>query len=769
MARKSAKKYKTLPPNDNNKDDEDYESDQSDSESDSDEEYKDYDESELVSISSTLKRKNPTYYKRFVKARDIIKNREISIQNILACNISDEKRATLLERYECLKNIEPCTEEYLEMRDRIRAMYYKSIADMACDTSSSSSVPIASNLLKKLTDAEAEVSKFKERLKNLTCSDHTRKIIEEKIDDFDENMKGDEKSKLKRWINAALSLPFNKLSVNPQLTTLGVDGIIKKSKEFLDKKLYGMKNVKERLMLFLNKKLREGGSRGCNIALVGKPGVGKCLHPDTPVMMFDLSIKKAKDIVEGDVLLGDDQTSRRVLSTVKGQEEMFEIEQQYGESYIVNKSHILSVRNRLTGEVNDVQLTDIIGKEWVYTPYSCRWDGTDTCYKPYEMGLFYGKPLNDQSRSEFKGVYDYPLDKNYKNWTYTSKQSFIQGLIDGTELHFEENDVMNVYVPKSTPILSIIDLIRSMGKRCIYNQQKCCLQIYQWNNNKSNMDEKFSIRSIGMGDYCGFVIDGNRRFVLADWTVTHNTAIAKALSECLQIPFAQVNFGGVANAEFLTGHDYTYVGSCPGEISRCLTRMNSKNGILFFDEFDKATDKKDIMSTLLHVTDFSQNNEFRDNYFPELSQDLSKIWFIYSMNQLPSDPAMLDRLEVINVDEYTSEERELIARDYLFPKYMSELKINDKIKVTEKGIKAIVNLSSGNQPKKGVRDLERCINIVIEKIYFYLHNKGDYSYKWYKSIKNNDVNGQIVIDDKMVEEVVGDSKKQPDVFLNMYA
>lgn len=592
MTRKSSKKSKTSDKPNNNEDeynDEEYndESDVSDDDYESDE---DYDEKEnLISISSTLsvmKRKNPTYYKRFVKARDIIRHREITITDILSCAISDEKRATLLERYECMKNSEPFTEEYLDLRDKLRAMYYKYIADESPILSPAKSdgkgmpmLTINNLLLKKLTDADNEIAKFKERLSKLVCSDNSRKIIEEKIEEFEENMKGDEKSKIKRWLNTVLCLPYDKLSINPQLNTLGVDGIIKKSKEFLDKKLYGMKNVKERLLLFLNKKLREGGSRGCNIALVGKPGVGKCLHPDTDIIMFDLSIKKAKDIVEGDLLLGDDQMPRRVLSTVRGQEEMFTISQQFGESYTVNKSHILSLRNRITNEIVDMQLEEVIGKESLYTPYACGWNGSEQYYKPYELGLCYGKPLNDSSRSEYKG-FDYLLPKNYRNWTLSAKKSFVQGIIDGTELHFEQNDVMYVFLPKNRPIFSIIDLIRSMGKRCIYNQQKCCIEIYEWNGVSSNNHESFSIHSNGMGDYCGFVIDGNRRFVLADWTVTHNTAIAKALSECLQIPFAQVSFGGVTNAEFLTGHDYTYVGSRPGEISRCLIRMGSKNGIL---------------------------------------------------------------------------------------------------------------------------------------------------------------------------------------------
>jgi ATP-dependent Lon protease len=493
--------------------DEEYEEDEEYNEEDEDEyedDFLDETDDDIDELAS-LKRTHPELHQRFVRARDIMKSRELTIFDILNCEITDDKRATLIEKYECLHNIEPYTEEYLESRDRLRSLFYKYTTEEIVPVIQIK-IPPASVMFKKLTDAEIELSQFKSKIKQLTCSASNRKVFEEKLDDFEDNTKGDEKSKIKRWMNLALTLPFDKLTTSS--SSLNAVQTVQTTQSFLDKKLYGMKNVKERLILFLNKKLREGNSRGCNIALVGKPGVGK-------------------------------------------------------------------------------------------------------------------------------------------------------------------------------------------------------------------------------------------------------TAIAKALSECLQLPFAQVSFGGVTNPDFLMGHDYTYVGSRPGEITRCLIRMGAKNGILFFDEFDKASDKKDIMSTLLHITDFSQNNEFRDNYFPELSQDLSRVWFIYSMNELPSDPAMLDRLEVINVDEYTTDERILISNNYLIPKYTNELKISDVVTFTESGIKKVVEISSGKNYKKGVRDLERSINLVVEKVYFYLCNREvSYDYKWFKKIRTCDEEGKIKIGGEVVEIILDDVKKE---------
>ena len=504
--------------NGKNDDEEEYDEEyEEDEEYNEDEEEDEYDEDFIEETDdeenlASLKRTHPELHQRFTRARDIMKSRELTIFDLLNCDISDDKRATLIEKYECLHNIEPYTEEYLESRDRLRSLFYKYTTEEIVIPIIPIKLPPPSTMFKKLTDTEIELSVFKSKIKQLTCSTQNRKVFEEKLDDFEDNTKGDEKSKIKRWLNLALTLPFDKLTSSS--TSLNAVQTVQTTQSFLDKKLYGMKNVKERLILFLNKKLREGNSRGCNIALVGKPGVGK-------------------------------------------------------------------------------------------------------------------------------------------------------------------------------------------------------------------------------------------------------TAIAKALSECLQLPFAQVSFGGVTNPDFLMGHDYTYVGSRPGEITRCLIRMGTKNGILFFDEFDKASDKKDIMSTLLHITDFSQNNEFRDNYFPELAQDLSRMWFIYSMNELPTDPAMLDRLEVINVDEYTTEERILISNNYLIPKYTNELKIGDVITFTDSGIKKVVEISSGKNHKKGVRDLERCINLVIEKVYFYLCNREvTYEYKWFKKIRLCDEQGIIKIGGEVVENILEDVKKE---------
>lgn len=754
--------------------DEEEDDDQDDPE-DEEDEWQDYYDDEDLGALRHLRTQNKELYDRFILARDIIQSREVSLQDILRAQLSDDKRANLIEQYEILRQTPACTEEYLEQRDKIRTLLYRYMIDKiiptvfpsTSSTSSTSSLTAdAARVFPRLArpDQQVELANMRQKVALLECSPANRKVLEEKIEEFEDIDKGDERSKIKRWINQALSIPFDRLTADTDLRDLNVR--LKQTAEYLDQKLFGMKRVKERLMLFLNKKLREGGSRGCNIALVGKPGVGKCLHPDTPVRLFDRSVKRAGDVVTGDRLMGDDGTAREVLSTITGEEEMFTIHQAFGDAYTVNRSHILSLVHRTTREVEDIPLVEFVeGRKHPedYTPYySSDWISNGiSSLSETETGQAFGRALCEGT---VPSIWEGWLD-----WHLARKEAFAQGVF--SVLVKEDQQVMKVNVAPASlsNVPDCVEFFRRAGVRVKWESSS---QVLVFRLPGQSSWEKWSITSIGVGQYAGFTIDGNRRFLLGDWTVTHNTAIAKCLSQCLQIPFAQLSFGGVTNAEFLMGHDYTYIGSRPGEITRCMTRLGVKNGILFFDEFDKVTDKKDIMSTLLHVTDFSQNGEFRDNYFPELTQDLSKVWFIYSMNELPSDPAMLDRLEVIYVDEYSTDERVHISQEYLFPRYVNELKLADKVKMDASGVRKLVDFASGGKEKQGVRELERIINLVVEKVYFYLSNQDQpYTYGWFTTTKKNHRDGVVHINESLVDAILkdkADERNQRTSYLNMY-
>lgn len=200
------------------------------------------------------------------------------------------------------------------------------------------------------------------------------------------------------------------------------------------------------------------------------------------------------------------------------------------------------------------------------------------------------------------------------------------------------------------------------------------------------------------------------------------TTIARSLAEIIKYPFQQISFGGVNSSEYLKGHNYTYVGSRPGEIVNCLTRLKYKNGILFFDEYDKVSRNSDIVATLLHITDFSQNSSFRDNYFSDIEIDLSSLWFIYSMNELPENSALRDRIFPIVIKGYTEKEKVRIIVEYLFPRHLKDHLFQTTDIVVSDQVASYIISSSSKSCDKGIRSIEKAVKDIIRKISFLYHH-----------------------------------------------
>lgn len=243
------------------------------------------------------------------------------------------------------------------------------------------------------------------------------------------------------------------------------------------------------------------------------------------------------------------------------------------------------------------------------------------------------------------------------------------------------------------------------------------------------------------------------------------TTIARCLAKILDFPFQQIPFGGVHNTETLKGFDYTYVGSQPGEIARCLMRMKYKNGILFLDEYEKISHNNDIVSYLLHITDFSQNNEYRDNYLNDIVIDLSSIWFIYSMNELPQDKALQDRIFTVSIEGYTLKEKVKIMIDFLFPRFLNDLQLKktDILLTEEDAVYIIQKVLPENE--KGIRTLERAVKDIIHKISFLvMHDNHLHSSFYYGKKLSYPV--QLTI--SMIDLFLKDFKKQDKNYEQLY-
>lgn len=200
---------------------------------------------------------------------------------------------------------------------------------------------------------------------------------------------------------------------------------------------------------------------------------------------------------------------------------------------------------------------------------------------------------------------------------------------------------------------------------------------------------------------------------------TGKTCIARLIAEIMDCGFSQISFGGVDRADFLKGHEYTYVGAQPGEIVKCIKRMGHKNGIIFLDELDKISDNPEIRSALLHMLDPSQNTDYHDNFLGgEIKIDLSKIWYIGSMNSPPLDEALADRWWIINVEGYERVDKVNIIENYLLPKALLNCGLSSNAVSLQNGAALYLINKVCRIGDKGVRTIEKTIKDLVNKISF---------------------------------------------------
>ena len=187
------------------------------------------------------------------------------------------------------------------------------------------------------------------------------------------------------------------------------------------------------------------------------------------------------------------------------------------------------------------------------------------------------------------------------------------------------------------------------------------------------------------------------------------TSLGKSIAEALGRKYERVSLGGMRDESEIRGHRKTYIGAMPGRIIKSIKKANSSNPIFVLDEIDKITRDThgDPSSAMLEVLDPEQNNAFYDNYL-EMGYDLSKVMFIATANSLNTiQPALRDRMEIIEINGYTMDEKTEIARKHLLPKQLKEhgLKKTD-LKVSKKVLEKSVE---GYTRESGVRGLDKVV------------------------------------------------------------
>lgn len=265
----------------------------------------------------------------------------------------------------------------------------------------------------------------------------------------------------------------------------------------------------------------------CTWIIIGPPASGKCLAKDTLVIMHSGERKKVQDIKIGDQIMGDDSRPRNVLSTTSGADEMYRITPSKGDPYVVNEPHILCLKDQ------NHQIVEITAGE--YFRQSKQYKGyrvpVTFSYKPeedpYQEGFTFGRFISKKNKDE---TY---LERRNDFLKYAIngvqiRSSFLAGLIDS----FYETETDYSYAFGN----DFVFLARSLGFDCWIDKSRSeirirgpfsrlPLKVSSIKDDYVDLEYDFTIERIGLGDYYGFEIDGNKRFLLGDFTVTHNTSL----------------------------------------------------------------------------------------------------------------------------------------------------------------------------------------------------------------------------------------------------
>ena len=195
--------------------------------------------------------------------------------------------------------------------------------------------------------------------------------------------------------------------------------------------------------------------------------------------------------------------------------------------------------------------------------------------------------------------------------------------------------------------------------------------------------------------------------------------IIRSLADALELPFNQINFGGLNDVSVLTGHSETYVGSKPGKIVEIFTNLQYMNPIIYLDEIDKISESKsaEIFGILTHLLDEEQNAAFQDNYLSNLNIDLSKVFFVLAFNDITKvDEIVSDRMKIIYINPPTLNEKLIICQDKLIPEILSNVTLQNNIDIIiDKEVIEYIIVNK-TQKESGVRQLRKNIEKIINRL-----------------------------------------------------
>jgi ATP-dependent Lon protease len=396
------------------------------------------------------------------------------------------------------------------------------------------------------------------------------------------------------------------------------------------------------------------------------------------------------------------------------------------------------------------------------------------------------------------------IPHDYKTNDRNVRLQVLAGLIDSDGWYDVENRYFEITQKSKRLSDDILFLARSLGfaatqnecdKYCVYKGEKKYGLYYRVNiygdgvdtiptkcPRKQATDKKrhknalvgaITVLPIGHGNYYGFELDKNHRYVLGNFAVTHNTTLVKeGISKILGREFAFIALGGAGDSSFLEGHSYTYEGSSWGKIVQILIDSKCMNPVIYFDELDKISDTprgEEIVGILTHLTDTSQNSQFHDKYFSDIDFDLSKCLFIFSYNDESKVNAILkDRMYRIQTKGYDTKEKITIARNYILPKIREQVNFNEEdVIIPDDTIQYIASSNTLTHGEDGVRNLKRCLEIIYTKLNLFRLMKPDTENIFSKEI-NLKVTFPYTVTRKDVDIFIKNEQTQNQSMLAMY-
>ena len=196
------------------------------------------------------------------------------------------------------------------------------------------------------------------------------------------------------------------------------------------------------------------------------------------------------------------------------------------------------------------------------------------------------------------------------------------------------------------------------------------------------------------------------------------TLIAKGLGDALNIPFTQINLGGMEDGSVLSGHSITYSGAVPGLIVKKMVEAGKPRCIIFFDELDKTSfhhGRNEVQDILIHVIDPNSNTEYNDKFFQDVRFPINKVLFIFSFNDRSKiDRILLDRMEIIDVKAYSMEDKQTIIKNYMLEEIQADIGLSNlKINIDKEQITYLIESFTN---EAGVRNIRRKIENILLKL-----------------------------------------------------